>query len=546
MFSKIRNNKLLNTIYKNHFKISSVLVILFIISMFLFLYKNFYLLVDSDMSSELVLAKQLASERKIITSNWYYSTELRVLNTQLVFTPLFMIFDNWNIVRTLGTFILVIVLLLSFWYFSKGFNIKYRSYLSFLIVGSISLSYYSFVIMGAYYIPHIAISFFTLGLISRIMDNTSKKNIVRIIVLFVLSFLAGMGGLRQLLILYIPLCITSVIFLIYEQRKNLMIPKIEIKSKSFKLNIVSFSTILFATIGYMINSKILSKFIKFKDFEKIHFTKFSFGKFENLINGVISSFGYKSDDLVFSKSALSLNIMAIVLIMIVSFSLIYIIKNYRKIASKHFFITVFYIIAILTMSLIILFTDAWYYDRYLLPITIFFVPVIGVLLSNMHIKFYKISIIIFLVGYAFIGSWYYLIYTKNNNYKYKEFFDRRESTISTKSEDVINIKNVLLENEAFNGYSSYWTANILTELSDGKIDVWCFEGNSIINDIFEWLQLTSHRNEIPSGKVFVILNKDEAEKVKFREYDKLNILYKDKNRVVYLFNSQEELVSSLE
>lgn len=82
-----------------------------------------------------------------------------------------MIFDNWNIVRTLGKLIMVIILLLSFLYFTKGFNIKYGSYLSFMIVGSIFLPYYSFVIMGAYYIPHIAISFFSLGLISRILNN---------------------------------------------------------------------------------------------------------------------------------------------------------------------------------------------------------------------------------------------------------------------------------------------------------------------------------------------------------------------------------------
>lgn len=162
MFETIRKNRFFTKIYNNNSKISFLLVVVFILSMFLFLYKNIYLMIDSDMSSELVLAKQLATEKKLVTTNWYYSTELRVLNTQLVFTPLFMIFDNWNLVRTLGTLILVIILLLSFLYFAKGFKIKYSTYLSFLIVGSISLSYYSFVIVGAYYIPHIAISFYHL------------------------------------------------------------------------------------------------------------------------------------------------------------------------------------------------------------------------------------------------------------------------------------------------------------------------------------------------------------------------------------------------
>lgn len=542
MFTK---NKLLSAINKNHSKIGIIMVVIFIFSMFLFLYKNIYLMLDSDMSSELVLAKQLASERKLITTNWYYSTELRVLNTQLVFTPLFMIFDNWNLVRTLGTLILVIILLLSFLYFTKGFKIKYSTYLSFLIVGSISLSYYSFVIMGAYYIPHIAISFFVLGLIVRIMSNKLQKNIARIIVLCLISLLAGMGGLRQLLILYIPLCCTSVIMLIYDQWDKLRIPRIDCEAESFKLNLISFTASIFAGIGYIVNSRILSKFIKFKSFEKIHFTKFSFDKLEKIINGIMESFGYKTSGLVFSKSASILNCLAAILIIITIVSLISIFVNRKTINKNHKFITLFYILALLTTCIVFIFTDTYYLDRYILPVTIFFVPTIGVFLSNSNNKFYKTLIVIFLVGLATMSSWYYLLYTKKNNEKYKEFFSKKDTIISTKSEDLIEIQNILIENGCYKGYSSYWTANVLTELSNGAIEVWCFDGTDITNDIFKWLQLTRHSKEMPEGKIFLILNEEENEKTEFKDSDKLNIVYNKKHLIVYTFNSKDELLSNL-
>lgn len=63
MFSRIRNNKVLTIISNNHSEVGILLVLFFILSMFLFLYKYFYLMIDSDMSSELVLAKQLATEK---------------------------------------------------------------------------------------------------------------------------------------------------------------------------------------------------------------------------------------------------------------------------------------------------------------------------------------------------------------------------------------------------------------------------------------------------------------------------------------------------
>ncbi|MCI7193052.1 hypothetical protein MR547_07285, partial [bacterium] len=40
---------------------------------------------DSDMASEMVLASQLNREGGILSTNWYYSTELRVFCEQLLF-----------------------------------------------------------------------------------------------------------------------------------------------------------------------------------------------------------------------------------------------------------------------------------------------------------------------------------------------------------------------------------------------------------------------------------------------------------------------------
>ena len=54
---------------------------------------------DADMASEQLLANLLAQEGGVMSTNWYYSTELRVLNTQLVMAPLFRLFTSWHTVR---------------------------------------------------------------------------------------------------------------------------------------------------------------------------------------------------------------------------------------------------------------------------------------------------------------------------------------------------------------------------------------------------------------------------------------------------------------
>lgn len=46
---------------------------------------------DSDMAAEMIFSRILAGEHRIIsTTNWYYSTEFRVLYTQLIMGPLFV------------------------------------------------------------------------------------------------------------------------------------------------------------------------------------------------------------------------------------------------------------------------------------------------------------------------------------------------------------------------------------------------------------------------------------------------------------------------
>ena len=48
---------------------------------------HIYNIINSDMSSEMVLARQLAEQGKwLLSENWYYCTELRVVNTCLLYT----------------------------------------------------------------------------------------------------------------------------------------------------------------------------------------------------------------------------------------------------------------------------------------------------------------------------------------------------------------------------------------------------------------------------------------------------------------------------
>ena len=188
-------------------------IVLALMILFFFLYKKLHHLLDSDMSSELVLSKLLFSKKAILTNSWFYSTEIRILNTQLVFSLLFNFFNSWFKVRYFSIFILIILLLVSFYYFCLKLKSKKDFYLFaiFLII-PFSLEYFSYVLMGTYYIPHIIIAFLSLGMIFSFRNSQNKFNSIFIVVLFsLLALLAGMGGARELIILYLPIMLACII-----------------------------------------------------------------------------------------------------------------------------------------------------------------------------------------------------------------------------------------------------------------------------------------------------------------------------------------------
>ena len=84
----------MNFVKKHKEKILFILI-WFVVVLFDYKYGKAYL--DSDMASEMVLAKQLNTEGVLLSKNWYYSTELRIFgNAQLLRIFLLLFPNNWR------------------------------------------------------------------------------------------------------------------------------------------------------------------------------------------------------------------------------------------------------------------------------------------------------------------------------------------------------------------------------------------------------------------------------------------------------------------
>ena len=131
--------------------------------------------INSDMAAEMIFSKLLAEEGSwIASSNWYYSTEFRVLYTQLVMVPLHHILTDWQIIRVITNVIFYGLMLASFVFVCKPLRIKKRNMwmCALALFVPVSEAVMTHLQMGNTYMSHVILCFVTFGLFLRL----SKKN----------------------------------------------------------------------------------------------------------------------------------------------------------------------------------------------------------------------------------------------------------------------------------------------------------------------------------------------------------------------------------
>ena len=133
--------------------------------------------IDSDMAAEMIFAKLLSEEGKLIaTSDWYYSTEFRVLYTQLIMGPLHGIFSSWKAIRVLTNVVFYVFMYASFCFACKPLGIKKQNVrlCALALFVPVSEAVMTHLQMGNTYMSHVILSFLAFGLFLRLADRECK------------------------------------------------------------------------------------------------------------------------------------------------------------------------------------------------------------------------------------------------------------------------------------------------------------------------------------------------------------------------------------
>lgn len=492
--------------------------------------QNVDLLLDSDMSSELVLSNLLYNEGSIFSANWYYSTELRVLNTQLVFAPLFGLFQSWHTVRVVGAAILYLLMLASAYYLCTQLKIK-RSFplVGILLLTPLSWFFFQNIQRGLYYIPHISLSFLLFGMVLHVLRlERGRSRAALLTILSVLSLLVGMGGLRHILLFFIPLVLISIYFCLVDHTDT-----IQPRQRGHLLTVSLLSSGC-AMVGLLINLFVLSRVYSFQTYTNLSFTTFNLENFLTVVQDWLSFFGYMSGN-AFS-SVLLFNLLSALAAGILLVTVSRLLRGVNA-PVEHRLLAAYYAAAYAVYLLLYSFTNQGYHLTYQIPIAVFGFFLIAVWLQRDSLR----TLFTRIVTVAASALLLFCCVRAYGFYKEEGAVDRLGMRCDPY--ELPDIVETVLDEGYTCGYSTFWVGgNMLTELSDGAIEMWIWPNQPTggIDGIYPWLQVKSHSTQPPEGPFFMLFRLNQLDELEAaKNLESADILYLSDTYVVYGFESRK-------
>ena len=506
-------------------------------------------LLDSDASSELVLANLLARQGALLSTDWYYSNEIRLLQTNLIFAPLFTIFSDWHTVRFVGTVIMQGLLLLSYGYVCRQMKLSKRAFFctATILILPFSVPYGRIVLFHTYYLPYCILGFLLVGLFLSAVHHSGKSfsagQWLRVACGILLSFGSGLTGVRQLMSTLVPLLIVTAFLILNEDKKPEATEK---KAKKFAM-LLAFCMLLAGGVGFVINNEVLSKVYSLRVFDEI---KLSFADAEDMMNMLLAylkQFGFQTERRLLSLGGM-LACGSLFVAIYLAVSGWGFLKRPDRAAMANGYARVFFPVAVLLMMGIFVFTQGnQHYILYFLPVIIWGCPMLAALLDEeifserFHLKTISLRQLSLLLSVMLLFA--------NGCYNNLFFLDPDDKLVAyeglgwQETDTIYRLEGVvefLEENEYTHGYASFWNANIVAELTNGKVSM---SGIILVENAMvyhDWLSVKHYREReyaeqqtpfllLTHGEVDAFMQTTPAEAAYDVYYDDFYVIYEFEN-----------------
>lgn len=503
---------------------------------------------DSDAASELVLGKILADENIIITTDWFYSSEIRFFNTNLVYMPLFKIIDDWQTLRFVSSLIFQALLVGSYFYLSRRMKLSANAFFlsASLMLLPLSDIYGRFALYQNFYVPCFIYGFMIAGLYLSFWQHGGQKRhwqALRLAAMLALALMSCLNGFRQLPSTMLPLLLTAL----FVKLRDRSAPE---GSSAFRWKHVWLAGLICAAglAGLLIHTLLLPRYGGAESFQTPVMALISADNIRGLLTDYLTLFGYREGGRLFSLGGLIALGGAAAAVLMLVFSLATLFKR-EKPGTAAFAATMYPVSMILTTVIFVLISGYENYARYYMQAFIWIYPFLGVMLDwrgvtprTITLKQALIALTCLLMAVSGVNMHLY----------YHNAGDQTASTLSGVSTDIHEADRLrpvvdFLEEDGYEvGYATHWNANIITEMTDGRIPMITII--RVYPEFFytyrDWMTNKQNRelSFVEDKYVFLLLTRDEADIFSGSELAAFAIpVYTDENFTVFTFDFSTEV-----
>ena len=499
--------------------------------------------IDSDTSSEIVLANLLNKEGGILSTNWGYSTELRVFYLQIFYRLTLLLFPhNWYMAHICGLSLWMLVLLLSYLYVGHSLGLQ-----QFGVWGAAALAcpfglwYLWYGPFGGFYIYYMVTLLLSLGLVLHLLQPSFKsKQVIRCILLSLLCFVSGLGSIKVIMAFYLPLAVGSIFTIGLQLHKSPeTLPKIGIRCLG-----CSVMCLVFSCIGYLINIVYLATKYSFNSHNDRVWGSFDISNLIQYWCDFLSLLGFQSTGLAFVNTSSPLftiygvlGALSLVLAFGVVVSIIFLIARWYNLPDKYLIVLMTFVAICFVQGSVFAFTtgsDSPNPSYWLTPLPLLFIILqMAWETAPFHFRYtHQILAISFMT--CIISVSISTVHT---------YFTSPPRAIP----ELEPVADWLTENGYANGYASLWSCNILTEWSNGQLDMRSVNEYTLdVTESHAWQERLDHATP-PEGKVFLLVSASElwgAHKESLR--NDYNVYWDENDYLVMAFDSYDEMVTALQ
>lgn len=485
-------------------------------------------IVDSDLASEMILSDLLNKEGTIISHNWFYSTELKVVNLQWFYRLGLLIFPNdWHLARTFGMAITLALFAAAMLFFVKCAGLgRAGLWMVGTLLWPFGQHYLVYAIYGGYYLVYTFFYMLVLALVLRSLNADKKHCALQWVLACVITAVAGMNGVKQLMVFHAPLCLAAAILLVlalHSCGKTDWKAALDVCRKEVRLLAASLVTAVAAAAGYFVSNAVLSRMYDFKSYNFIVWNRDEdWFTLDRILMDFFHEFGYENGSGVFHFGGIAAAV-GLLLGCWMFFCIVRLLLRLDKLERNDKLL-----VLLLVAMLAVCGVAYTYFHEYYLYFWLMNMPVaIAVMAVEIKTEDFHILGARQLLGVGLAAC--FTLCAVSTVRQEQEHPYLAHKGLNTAAE-------WLVDNGYTQGYSTFWNGNAMTELTSGKLEVWTLQSLDR-DDVPNWLQPKSHLTTDPEHPFLLIDTETDgpAENAKLIQYGDCTEVYNDGRYVIYDF-----------